>query len=224
MLAEKRLPLFPLGTVLFPRMMLPLRIFEPRYRQMLDDCLNGDETFGVLLIKEGPEVGGPAVPYEIGTTARILSVEKKAEGVINITTRGQERFRLRHTLHDQPYLVGEVEPYPLADTDASEVPALARRGTALLAAYMELLSRAAGAEIRLQRVPTDPQTIAYLTAMLLQVTEPAKQRLLSIAGLPTLFREEAALLENERKVLTVMIHALETSGLPEDTNLPFSKN
>jgi Lon protease-like protein len=219
-----KLPLFPLDTVLFPSMTLPLRIFEPRYRQMLDDCLSGEPIFGVTLIKEGLEVGKPAVPHEIGTTARILGVEKKAADLIHITTIGQERFRVRRVVHNKPYLVGEVEPFPLAEGDTPEVKALAERGTALLSTYLELLSKALGAEIRLHRSPGDPQSVAYLSAMLLQVALPVKQRLLSIADLPSLLREEAVLLDRENKALSIMIQALETRGPSGDADAPFSKN
>lgn len=219
-----KLPLFPLNTVFFPGMTLPLRIFESRYRQMLDDCLASEPIFGVVLIKEGLEAGKPAVPHKVGATARILGVEKKAMDLIYITTIGEERFRVRHVLHNKPYLVGEVEPFPLTEVDAPEVKALAERGTALLSDYLELLSKALGAEIRLQRSPDDPETVAYLTAMLLQVTLPVKQRLLSIADLPSLLRAEAALLDREDKALSVMIHALEAGGPPKDANTPFSRN
>ena len=78
LIANKPLPLFPLNTVLFPRMTLPLRIFEPRYRQMLADCLDGDPIFGVVLIREGKEVGETAMPHDVGTTARIIAVQKKS--------------------------------------------------------------------------------------------------------------------------------------------------
>ncbi|MCH8222137.1 MAG: LON peptidase substrate-binding domain-containing protein [Chloroflexi bacterium] len=71
---SETLPIFPLNTVLFPGAPLPLRIFEPRYREMLKRCLDGDRRFGVALIKSGPEVGGPAEPHDVGTVARIERV------------------------------------------------------------------------------------------------------------------------------------------------------
>jgi len=221
---DGQLPLFPLNTVLFPGMTLPLQIFESRYQQMLDDCLSTEPIFGVTFIKEGVEVGGSALPHKVGTTARILGVEKKAKGLWHITTVGEERFRLRGILHEKPYLVGQMEPFPLAAVDAPEVRPLAERGTKLLAAYLQLLSQAIGAEIKLQRPPGDPASVAYLTAMLLQVTLPVKQRLLAIADLPSLLREEAALLNSESKALSVMIHALNTGGPPPDDGTPFSRN
>jgi Lon protease-like protein len=226
---DKQLPLFPLNTVLFPGMTLPLRIFEPRYRQMLADCLSGEPTFGVVLIKEGLEVGGPAEPHEIGTAARIIGVEKQSDEQLHIVSVGQERFQLRRVLRQEPYLVGEVEAFPLAAVNAPEVEVLAEQGTAFLAAYLKLLSKATGAEIKLQRPPEDPERLAYLIATILQVTLSEKQRLLSISDLPTLFREETSLLRNEGKVLSVMIQALESrqEGSPpdgEDEESLFSKN
>ena len=71
---SETLPIFPLNTVLFPGAPLPLRIFEPRYREMLQACLEADRRFGVALIKSGQEVGESAEPYEIGTVARIEKV------------------------------------------------------------------------------------------------------------------------------------------------------
>jgi Lon protease-like protein len=230
MLNEKReLPIFPLNVVLFPGMTLPLRIFEPRYQQMLADCLEGDQAFGVVLIKEGQEVGRPAVPHEIGTVARILSVEKKNPDLTHISTVGVERFWLRRERRRLPYLIGEIEPYPLALLDEPDVEKLTHQATILLRTYLDLLSRASGADIKLQRPPTEPKVIAYLIAMILQVTLSEKQRLLSIPDLPALFREEFTLLRNEGKLLSVMIRAMENLDESElsgedDSTIPFSKN
>ncbi|MCI0849057.1 MAG: LON peptidase substrate-binding domain-containing protein, partial [Chloroflexi bacterium] len=85
------LPLFPLNLVLFPGMDLPLHIFEQRYRDMIGECLDKDAPFGVVLIKEGVEVGDPADPERIGTSTRILSSEILDQGRMNILTRGERR-------------------------------------------------------------------------------------------------------------------------------------
>ena len=77
---ERQIPLFPLQAVLFPGGFLPLRIFEPRYRTMIKFCLENESEFGVVLIKEGEEVGETATPYEVGTAARILHVENLDDG------------------------------------------------------------------------------------------------------------------------------------------------
>ena len=87
------LPLFPLNTVLFPEMPLPLHIFEVRYKQMIAKCLAGDRTFGVVLIKHGSEALGPlAEPYSIGCTARIIESQSLGEGRMEITTVGEDNI------------------------------------------------------------------------------------------------------------------------------------
>jgi Lon protease-like protein len=88
------LPLFPLRTVLFPRGRLPLRIFEPRYMDMAKGCLRDGTPFGVCLIREGAEVGAPAVPEDVGCTARIASWDMEQLGVLQVLARGERRFRI----------------------------------------------------------------------------------------------------------------------------------
>ena len=208
------LPLFPLKTVLFPGMTLPLHVFEPRYLQMVDDCLegrfsSGDALVGIVLIKEGQEVGGAAVPYEVGTMARIVAVERKEQGVLDITTVGEERFLVHSVSHARAYLVGDVEPFPLADRDAPQIDSLFDMGLALLTAYLELLSQTHKVDIRLLRAPDTPEALAHLVAALLQVPLQVKQQLLSIAGLVTLLQREMVLLQGEVSALTVMLRGQE---------------
>jgi Lon protease-like protein len=94
------LPLFPLNTVLFPGMPLPLRIFEERYKLMIRFCIENNQPFGVVLIRQGLEaLGRLAEPYEIGCTARIIEVEPLAKGQMNISTLGEKRFRICQLTH-----------------------------------------------------------------------------------------------------------------------------
>ncbi len=90
------LPLFPLNTVLFPGGPLRLRIFEPRYLEMVSRCLREDSGFGVALIVTGREAGGPAQTVQIGTLARIVDFEQLDDGLLGITARGERRFRIMH--------------------------------------------------------------------------------------------------------------------------------
>jgi len=203
------LPLFPLNTVLFPGMTLPLRIFERRYLQMMQDCLDGDPLFGVLLIKEGLEVGEAAVPYEVGTTARILSVERASPEELHIVTVGEERFLLRDVSHERPYLVGNVEPFPLEGRESPRAEALFDAELVLLTAYLELISQANGIDIQLRQAVAGPTEMAYLVAALLQVPLATKQQLLAIAGLEEMMQREVALLQAEITALTVMLRGEE---------------
>ncbi|NIV29900.1 MAG: peptidase S16, partial [Anaerolineae bacterium] len=91
----------------------PLRIFEERYKLMIQHCLDEERPFGVLLIREGKEVGETAVPHTVGTSTLIASVTRADGGRMNIITIGLDRFRLRTLRHDRPYPVGDAEPFPL---------------------------------------------------------------------------------------------------------------
>lgn len=103
-----RLALFPLNLVLFPGMELPLHIFEERYKDMIGECLEQDVPFGVVLIKEGLEVGAPADPERIGTSTRILRSEILDQGRMNIVTKGERRFEIEEIIQRVPHVVGRV--------------------------------------------------------------------------------------------------------------------
>jgi hypothetical protein len=94
--ATHAIPLFPLHTVLFPGGPLRLRIFEPRYLDMVSRCMREDSGFGVALLVAGREAGGPAQTVEIGTLARIVDFEQLDDGLLGITARGERRFRIMH--------------------------------------------------------------------------------------------------------------------------------
>jgi Lon protease-like protein len=106
-------------------MRMPLHIFEDRYKTMIRECIEEDAPFGVLLIRVGAEVGGAAVPYGIGTTARINQVEYVDDGRMNIFTIGERRFRIVQLDTSQPYLSGDVEyiePEPVTDDARAMMP------------------------------------------------------------------------------------------------------
>jgi len=91
------LPLFPLNTVLFPQGVLPLKVFEPRYTDMVKDCLKDEMPFGVVLIKSGAEVGAAAEPEAVGTLATIVRWDMENMGVLLLRTEGSTKFRIRET-------------------------------------------------------------------------------------------------------------------------------
>jgi hypothetical protein len=93
-MSELELPLFPLNTVLFPEGPLPLRIFEPRYVDMVSECLRHDTGFGVCLIQSGGEIGKPAEVYPVGTLARITDWHERHDGLLGITSVGEQRVRI----------------------------------------------------------------------------------------------------------------------------------
>ena len=107
-----QVPLFPLNTVLFPGGPLPLRIFEARYLDMIGECIKSDSSLGVLLILEGAEVG-PATTHEVGTLARIIDWYQGSDGLLGVTARGEQRFRLISSSREPSGLnIGQIEVLP----------------------------------------------------------------------------------------------------------------
>ena len=104
------LRLFPLQhSVVFPGMAVPLNVFEPRYHQLVEECERDGDPFGIVLIREGSEVGGFAVPHDVGTTVRIESTEPATPVSLSLVGRGERRFRILESYRDRPYLWGDVE-------------------------------------------------------------------------------------------------------------------
>lgn len=125
------IPLFPLGTVLFPGGPLPLRIFETRYIDLVRRCLRDGSGFGVVLIREGAEAGGPALTFDVGTYARIVDFSQQPDGLLGIQAAGERRFRILErrrardglNLADVEWLPDEVS-LPLPEEFAELGPAL----------------------------------------------------------------------------------------------------
>lgn len=107
------IPLFPLHTVLFPGGVMPLRIFEPRYLDMISRCMKEQSSFGVALIREGSETGKAAITYDLGTLVNVDYFHMRSDGLLGITVRGTERFRIvaRDTRPDQ-LVMATVETFP----------------------------------------------------------------------------------------------------------------
>ncbi len=123
------MPMFPLGTVLFPHMGLPLHVFETRYRTLTRDCLDGNGEFGVVLIERGSEVGGGDTRFEVGTVAKIAEAAELPDGRWVLLATGMRRIRVSGWLPDDPYPVALVEELadPLVQPDEMEHLELASR-------------------------------------------------------------------------------------------------
>ena len=212
------MPLFPLNVVLFPGMALPLHIFEPRYREMINRCLDESLAFGVVLIKEGPEVGGDALPHRVGTAARIVKVDRQSDGRMNIQVVGTRRFRIEELNHDRPYLSGRVRHFPVTDGDTKRARERVHQVRPKIMRYVELLTKATGVQLKLDRLPEDATSLAFLTAIILQVRSEDKQRLLTLPGVPQLLELGNYFLGRELQLLEHMINS--QAALPAMTNGP----
>lgn len=203
---QMQLPLFPLkNVVLFPGMVLPLHIFELRYREMINRCIDEKSPFGVVLIDEGQEVGESASPRLIGTAARIARVERLEHGRMNITTVGTQRFRVLELDYSHSYLSATVRAFPAVNGDTQLAAGLAQKVRPRVIEYIELLSEASKQKLRLDRLPEDPTLLAFLVAMSLQVGSGDKQDLLERVGIPEMLAYEAHLLSRECLLTRFMI-------------------
>jgi Lon protease-like protein len=216
-----RLPLFPLNTVLFPGQLLPLHIFEPRYRLMIKECLAGQSAFGVILIREGREVGDSAVPFDVGCTARIEQVNRLEDGRLNLLCVGQSRFKVTQLRHDRPFLSADVELWPWAPVESGDAGPQVEKVKRLLTVYLERLAKVTGSAIHLDEMPTAPAPLANLAAIVLQIPNAEKQALLAAPSIELLFENCIDLLTRENRALKI---AAALPLPPSDDSLPFSSN
>jgi Lon protease-like protein len=213
-----RLPVFPLGTVLFPGLVLPLHIFEERYRALVRELVaspeDGPHEFGVVTLRRGVEAPapeteeGPAteppVPvaaddlYPVGCTAELRQVTELPDGRFDIMTVGRRRFSIRDVRQgDEPYLTAQVEWLPDETADAT-AEALAPRALAAFRTYLDLLRPDSEA---LDAVPADPTVLSHLIAATAQLTTDERQFLLAAPDTASRLRAELKLLNREAGLL-----------------------
>jgi Lon protease-like protein len=188
------LPLFPLNTVLFPGATLPLHIFEERYKLMIGHCLEKGQPFGVVLIRSGSEVGAPAQPFDVGTTARIVHVQELPEGRLNIISRGDQRFRILRLMQQHPYLMGEVELMACHEDDPAVVADLADTVASLFAEYYRLYLALSDQWSRAVAIPQDPTPLSDFVAARLSISLWAKQQLLETLSVRRRLEKEVEVL------------------------------
>jgi uncharacterized protein len=218
------LPLFPLGSVLYPGLVLPLHIFEDRYRQLVADLLAGPEPrrFGVIAIRQGRETGidGVSALYDTGCVAVLRQAEKHPDGRFDLVTVGTDRFRLVRLADPAPYFTGEVELLPDEVGDAAlaadAVPGVHHQ----FRAYLELLSALGRAQITVSDLPAEPLLLSYLVAATIVADLPAKQRLLEEPDAVRRLAAERSLLASEMR----MIRSLTLTPAPELRYTPYSQN
>ena len=168
-----RVPLFPLNTVLFPGGPLPLRVFEPRYLDMISACMKDETPFGVLLIRDGAETG-TATTYSVGTLARVVDWYQGSDGILGVTAVGEQRFRLLSAERQHDGLnVGEVSLLP--DLPSLPLPAGHEASVGILAHVMDELGRLYAG---LERRSDDAAWVVYRLAEILPIDLERKQECL----------------------------------------------
>ncbi len=218
------LPLFPLGTVLYPGLLMPLHIFEDRYRQLLGDLLAGPEPrqFGVIAIREGRETGvdGVRALYEIGCIATLRQVTEHDDGRFDVMTVGTQRFRLLELDESGPYLRGHVD---LIDEESGEEAAAAGAVQSVqvaFRAYLDALAAQGAVRVSVPDLPDEPVLLSYLVASSVIVDLSDRQLLLAEPDALLRLTAERMLLAKE----TGILRSLSSTPAPDLGNSPYSPN
>jgi len=221
---SEMLPLFPLGAVLYPGMLLPLHIFEERYRQLIRDLLDGAEArrFGVIAIRKGRETGIDGVDslYEVGCTATLRRVDRHDDGRFDIVTVGTQRFRLLRLDQTRPYLQGEVEMLTEEPTDPAVAGPAVRVIHAAFREYLDALTEWGGATIRLEELPDEPELLSFIVAAAMVIDLPERQAMLAESDTLRRLAMQRSLLSRE----TAMLRTTTSRPAPDLRNTPYSPN
>jgi len=217
-----KLPLFPLNTVLFPRMPLTLHIFEDRYKLMIGRCIAEKTPFGVILLQKGSAehlYGQEIVPYLIGCTAEIHQVQPVGMGRMNILAMGQERFRILAFDESQPYLTGEVESIPFKMPDPATMTHDLHILRGWVERYLNTLSKTESLQIDYNSLPHDALGLTFLAASLVKVSVHEKQSLLASSSSEQLIHKVNDLYRKEVTLMNLIL------SIPEfEVEAPFSAN
>lgn len=222
----ERLPLFPLGLVLLPGLMLPLHVFEERYRDLVRDLLDLPEEarrFGVVAIREGREVGADGVTalHEVGCVAQVRRVTPYDDGRFEVVTTGAQRFRLTGLVEGTSYATGLVEWLPDELGAPDEAALLDRAVRTAFAAYVQALAQARDQDADdVGDLPGDSLVLSYVVAASVVVDLEDRQRLLAEPDGVARLRAELALLRRE----TTLLRTLTALPAPELARVPISPN
>jgi uncharacterized protein len=218
------LPLFPLGTVLYPGLVLPLNIFEERYRQLVRDLVDGPEPrrFGVITIREGRETGalGVSALYEVGCVAAVREITELPDGRYELVTVGTDRFKLHATDDSLPYLRGEIELLAEPTGDESEAALLVTAVQRGFLSYLEVLATRGPATISVPELPDEPILLSYLVAASIIIDLPERQELLAEPDALRRLRAERKLLAKE----TAILRSLGSTPAPDLRSSPYNPN
>jgi Lon protease-like protein len=221
---RETLPLFPLGTVLYPGLVLPLHIFEDRYKQLVRDLLNGPEPrrFGVIAIREGRETGtgGVSALFDVGCVAAVRDISELDDGEYEVVTVGADRFTLHGTDDSGPYLVGDVEILPESSGDEAMAALAAQAVQVAFRGYLNMLADRGAATISVPDLPDEPILLSYLVAASMIIELPVRQDLLAQPDAVRRLAAERRLLARE----TTMLDKLGSTPAPDLRSSPYNPN
>ncbi len=190
------LPLFPLNVVLFPGTVLPLHIFEPRYREMINDCQREEKPFGIVLVKAGSQLLKEE-PYTVGTLAEMHNLQLLDDGCYNLMAVGIQRFRIVNQHREKAYLSGLVEPFEDQVEAEADLTSYVQQVRQLFETYLGMLLEAAdGGELH-ANLPTAPEELSHFIAYFLEIEDNKKQQFLELTSTRQRLQGEIAILRRE---------------------------
>lgn len=202
-MARVRVPLFPLNTVLFPKMPLPLYVFEERFCKLIEHCVERKERFGVVLALD-PEQRGADIA-RVGTFAQIHAVQKLAGGRYNVLALGFERFEvLGRERVDGDYEVALVETLEDEPADPEAIEPLVAEVRSLFDTFFQGLVQRAGLQELNYQLPEDPSDLSFVVAATVQASLRRRQELLEMTSIAERLQSEIALLEQGIQRLSEM--------------------
>lgn len=212
--------MFPLNAVLFPGAVLNLHIFEPRYRQLVAECLDQKEAFGVVLIREGDEAGDPDVqPHSIGTTAEIADVTPLPSGRYYLSSTGGRRFRINEIVSRDPFLLCDVEYLDEEPSDPDALDRLTAEIATEFGEYLKLIVEFSGNANEIT-LPDDPVNASYTIGEALQVADALKQQLLELGSAEDRLDAELGFLRRLLPQLRSLLERKKEREEPESSAAP----
>jgi Lon protease-like protein len=202
-------PLFPLRTVLVPGLVLPLHIFEPRYRlmvRMIADAPEDERGFGIVALRPGcSEADGRSGLYDIGTMARVTKVDELPDGRFDVITVGARRFSIDSLDDDMPFTRAEVTLHPEPVGEPGAAVSLAEEAVTLLKTYREVISTWGVIGMsEIDNLPDDPVVLSYLIAAAIVTDLPQRQALLGIEDAEQRLEAVCEVLRREIEVMCAL--------------------
>ncbi len=198
------LPLFPLNVVLFPGAELPLHIFEPRYRLMINECYDEKKPFGVVLVRPESE-HLQEEPYPVGTMAEIEALDRLDDGRMKLIARGMQRFRILSQHREKPYLSALVEIYEDESEPEQALLTYADKARDLFNSYLEILLEVVGKQDIQFSLPAEPEELSHFIAYFLDLQDEKKQHFLELTSTLQRLEGEIEALRREVPVMRQML-------------------
>lgn len=198
------LPIFLLNVVLFPGAELPLHIFEPRYRLMINECYGEKKPFGVVLARPESEYLQEE-PYPVGTMAEIEVLDRLEDGRMNLIVRGLQRFRILSQHREKPYLSALVEIYEDIAEPGQTLLTYADKARNLFSSYLEILLEVVGKQDVQFSLPHEPEELSHFIAYFLDLQDEKKQHFLELTSTVQRLEGEIEALRREVPVMRQML-------------------